>query len=98
MVFNEQKELYIVRIFSIRTKAPVSPEIKYRRMLNKLNLEAREKIATLDLFAPFETAEKQKELLAIEEWKQGQKTAIYERCFNPQPSVFERLINFIRRR
>lgn len=86
------------RILPIRVKTPVTPDVRYRRMLNKLNLETREKVATLDFYEPFETAEKQKELMAIEKWKQGQKAAIYERCFNPQPTVFERLVNFINRK
>ncbi len=87
-----------MRIFPIRVKTSVTPEVECRRMLNKLNLEAREKVATLDFYEPFETAEKQKELMAIEEWKQGQKAAIYERCFNPQPTVFEKIVNLIKRR
>ncbi len=84
-------------ILPIKPKAAADPAIMYRRMLNKLNLDAKEKIETLDFFAPFNTPEKQKELMAIENWKNGQKAAIYNRCFNTRPSFFQRLINFIKK-
>ena len=84
-------------ILPIKPKTQVDPAIKYRRMLNKLNLEVREKIETLDMFAPFNTAEKQKELTAIEKWKQGQQAIIYDRCYNPRPSFLKNVVSSVKK-
>ena len=81
-----------MKVFQIKT--PVSPEIRYRRMLNKLNLEVREKIADEEMFYPFATKEKALIMQGIENWKKAQQEAIYDRCFNPKEGFFTRIKNF----
>ena len=83
-------------IFPLKNNV-VSTGVKYRRMLNKLNLEARERVADLDMWYPFDTPERQEAIRAIDAWKQRQKAIIFDRCYNPQPSIFERIINFIKK-
>ncbi len=84
----------------INTIPPISAQkspqdIQYRRQLNRLNLQVREKVEELNFFYPFDTKEKQAELNAIEAWKNSQKAMIYEKCYNPQPSALNRLIKFL---
>ena len=86
-----------MRILPIKPKTPVSPEIKYRRMLNRLNLEVRERIETLKFYEPFDTLERENEIRAIKAWKESQKAEIYDRCFNPQPSFIQRVVNFFKK-
>ena len=86
-----------MRILPIKPKTPVTPEIKYRRMLNRLNLEVRERIETLKFYEPFDTHERAEGLKAIMVWKESQKADIYDRCFNPQPSFIQRVRNIFKK-
>lgn len=81
-----------MKIFQVKT--PLNPEIKYRRMLNKLNLEVREKIADEEMFYPFATKEKAQIMQSIEDWKKVQQEIIYEKCFNPKEGLFTKIKNF----
>ena len=80
-----------MNILSVNSQPKIPVDIKYKRMLNKLNLQVRDKIETLDMFYPFDTFEKRQELKAIEDWKNSQKTILHEKCYNPQPSLFKRI-------
>lgn len=73
-------------------KISVNPDIKYRRMLNKLNLEIREKIATEEMFYPFETEEKKQIMQDIETWKRKQQACIYNQCYNTKPSFLQKFL------
>ena len=86
-----------MRILPIKPKTPVTPEIKYRRMLNRLNLEVRERIETLKFYEPFDTLERETGIKAIKAWKEIQKAEIYDRCFNPQPSFIQRVRNIFKK-
>ena len=82
-------------IFPLKNNV-VSTGVKYRRMLNKLNLETREKIADIDMWYPFDTLERREAIKAIDTWKQGQKAIIFDRCYNPQLSIFQRFLNLFK--
>ena len=86
-----------MHILPIKPKTPVTPEIKYRRMLNRLNLEVRERIETLKFYEPFDTLERENGIKAIKAWKESQKADIYDRCFNPQPSFIQRVRNIFKK-
>ena len=78
------------------TKVKLNPDIKYRKKLNKLNLDVREKIADAKMFYPFETKEEQKIMQNIENWKKEQQLIIYNECYNPKPSLLSKMLSFFR--
>ena len=82
-------------VFPLKNNA-VSTGVKYRRMLNKLNLETRERVADLEMWHPFDTPEKQEALRAINDWKQRQKAMIFDKCYNPKPSILQRFLNLFK--
>lgn len=82
-----------MQIQSITFSGKIDPNILYRRKLNQLNLQVREKIADIDMFYPFETAERTAEIEAVNAWKDAQKTIILEQCFNPRVSPFKNLVS-----
>ena len=85
-----------MKIPAISKQNPVSNDIKYRRMLNKLNLEVRERMETLEMFYPFETPDKLELLRQLEVWKQGQKDIIFNQCYNPKPTLLQKILKLFR--
>ena len=81
-----------MHIQSVSFNGKLDPNILYRRKLNRLNLEVREMIADIDMFYPFETAERKAEIEAVNMWKEGQKAILHDRCFNPRVSPLKKLV------
>ncbi len=79
------------------TAVKITPDIQYRRLLNKLNLEMREKIADVEMFYPFDTFEKEELMNSLNEWKETEKARIYQECYNRKPGFIDKLKNIFRK-
>ena len=82
-----------MQIQSVSFSGKLDPNILYRRKLNRLNLDVRDRIEMIKFYQPFETAERKAEIEAVNMWKEGKKAIIYEQCFNPQVSPFKKFVS-----